>query len=111
MSDPARPRPLLEVTDLATQPYEKVWAAMTDFTNQRSADTPDQLWLVQHPPVFTQGQAGKAEHLLVPGDIPVIQSDRASLACTGEIAAYMALIRTYDEAVAQAALAREGTST
>lgn len=67
---------MLEVADLAIQPYEKVWAAMTDFTNQRTPNTRDQLWLVQHPPVFTQGQAGKPEHLLVPGDIPVVQTDR-----------------------------------
>ena len=69
-------QPLLEVTNLGQQPYEQVWAAMTEFTNTRTADTTDQLWLVEHPPVFTQGQAGKAEHLLVPGDIPVVQSDR-----------------------------------
>ena len=49
---------------------------MTDFTNQRAPETVDQLWLVEHPPVFTQGQAGKAEHLLFPGDIPVVQTDR-----------------------------------
>ena len=49
---------------------------MTDFTNQRTAETQDQFWLVEHPPVFTQGQAGKAEHLLFPGDIPVVQTDR-----------------------------------
>ncbi len=49
---------------------------MTDFTNQRTTETPDQLWLVEHPPVFTQGQAGKSEHLLFPGDIPVVQTDR-----------------------------------
>lgn len=49
---------------------------MTDFTNQRTAETQDQLWLVEHPPVFTQGQAGKAEHLLFPGEIPVVQTDR-----------------------------------
>jgi len=49
---------------------------MTEFTNQRMPETIDQLWLVEHPPVFTQGQAGKAEHLLFPGDIPVVQSDR-----------------------------------
>lgn len=69
-------QPLLEVTNLGLQPYEQVWAAMTEFTNTRTTDTRDQLWLVEHPPVFTQGQAGKAEHLLVPGDIPVVQSDR-----------------------------------
>jgi lipoyl(octanoyl) transferase len=49
---------------------------MTDFTNQRTAETQDQFWLVEHPPVFTQGQAGKAEHLLFPGEIPVVQTDR-----------------------------------
>ena len=49
---------------------------MSEFTNQRTPDTVDQLWLVEHPPVFTQGQAGKEEHLLFPGDIPVVQTDR-----------------------------------
>ena len=67
---------MLEICDLGLQPYEQVWAAMTEFTNTRTQDSLDQLWLVEHPPVFTQGQAGKAEHLLVPGDIPVVQSDR-----------------------------------
>lgn len=56
--------------------YEPVWREMQAFTDIRNKETPDQLWLVQHPPVFTQGQAGKAEHLLAPGDIPVIQVDR-----------------------------------
>jgi len=69
-------QPVLDVLELGLQPYEQVWAAMTAFTNTRTPETFDQLWLVQHPPVFTQGQAGKAEHLLVPGDIPVVQSDR-----------------------------------
>ena len=56
--------------------YQPVLDAMRDLTDQRNADTPDQLWLLQHPRVFTQGQAGKAEHVLAPGDIPVIQVDR-----------------------------------
>lgn len=56
--------------------YQTVLKSMRDFTDQRDADTPDELWLLQHPRVFTQGQAGKAEHLLAPGDIPVIQVDR-----------------------------------
>jgi lipoyl(octanoyl) transferase len=56
--------------------YEPTLAAMRQFTDSREADTPDELWLLQHPPVFTQGQAGKAEHVLAPGDIPVIQVDR-----------------------------------
>ncbi|MDP9142326.1 MAG: lipoyl(octanoyl) transferase LipB [Pseudomonadota bacterium] len=49
---------------------------MRTFTDARTADTPDELWLLEHEPVFTQGQAGKAEHLLAPGNIPVVQSDR-----------------------------------
>ncbi|MDX1452114.1 MAG: lipoyl(octanoyl) transferase LipB [Oleiphilaceae bacterium] len=56
--------------------YEPIWRAMQTFTDTRSADTPDQLWFLQHFPVFTQGQAGKPEHLLAPGDIPVVQVDR-----------------------------------
>ena len=67
---------VLGVRELGVQAYEPVWHAMQDFTSQRTADTADELWLVQHPPVFTQGQAGKAEHLLLPGDIPVVQVDR-----------------------------------
>lgn len=66
----------LEVINLGVQDYQTSWQAMTDFTNQRTPETADQLWLVEHPPVFTQGQAGKAEHLLFPGDIPVVQTDR-----------------------------------
>ena len=66
----------LLVKYLGLQPYTEVWQAMQDFTNTRGDDQADELWLVEHPPVFTQGQAGKAEHLLVPGDIPVVQTDR-----------------------------------
>jgi lipoyl(octanoyl) transferase len=66
----------LEVINLGQLDYQASWQAMTEFTNQRTPETTDQLWLVEHPPVFTQGQAGKAEHLLFPGDIPVVQSDR-----------------------------------
>lgn len=49
---------------------------MRQFTDSRSADTPDQLWMLEHPPVFTQGQAGKPEHVLKQVDIPIVQSDR-----------------------------------
>ena len=66
----------LEVCQLGLQAYLPVLEAMKAFTNERDGDTRDQLWLVQHEPVFTQGQAGKAEHLLMPGDIPVIKADR-----------------------------------
>jgi len=61
---------------LGLQPYEPVWRAMQAFTAAREAGTPDEFWILQHPPVFTQGQAGKADHLLAPGEIPVIPVDR-----------------------------------
>ena len=57
-------------------PYEPTWRAMQDFTSQRDASTPDELWLVEHPPVYTLGQAGKAEHLLHVTDIPLVKIDR-----------------------------------
>lgn len=57
-------------------PYEPTWRAMQDFTAQRDASTPDELWLVEHPPVYTLGQAGKAEHLLHVTDIPLVKIDR-----------------------------------
>lgn len=56
--------------------YLSTFEAMKQFTDSRTGTTPDELWLLQHPRVFTQGQAGKAEHVLAPGDIPVIQVDR-----------------------------------
>jgi lipoyl(octanoyl) transferase len=54
----------LRVRHLGRQPYEPVWHAMQAFTDARGADTPDELWLVEHDPVFTLGQAGKPEHVL-----------------------------------------------
>jgi len=71
--------------------YEPVWREMQAFTDNRDENTADELWLVQHPPVFTQGQAGKAEHVLAPGDIPVIQVDRGGQVTyhgPGQIVAY-----------------------
>ncbi|WP_343034867.1 lipoyl(octanoyl) transferase LipB [Aromatoleum diolicum] len=56
--------------------YEPTWAAMRAFTDARTADTPDELWLLQHPPVFTLGQAGKPEHLLRETGIPLVKIDR-----------------------------------
>lgn len=56
--------------------YLATFEAMKQFTDSRTGATPDEFWLLQHPRVFTQGQAGKAEHVLAPGDIPVIQVDR-----------------------------------
>lgn len=56
--------------------YSQVWQAMKDFTDNRDDSVADELWLVEHQPVFTQGQAGKPEHLLMPGDIEVVKVDR-----------------------------------
>ncbi|MGM0702733.1 MAG: lipoyl(octanoyl) transferase LipB [Pseudomonadota bacterium] len=66
----------IELHRLGRRAYEPVWQAMRELTDARDADTPDQFWLVEHDPVFTQGLAGKPEHLLMPGDIPVVQTDR-----------------------------------
>jgi len=66
----------LIVRELGLQPYEQVWRDMQLFTDQRTDSTEDELWLLQHQPVYTLGKNGKAEHILNPGDIPVINSDR-----------------------------------
>ncbi len=66
----------LIIRQLGLQPYQPIWQSMQAFTDQRSDDTPDEIWVLEHEPVFTQGQAGKQEHLLYPGDIPVVQVDR-----------------------------------
>ncbi|WP_032094015.1 lipoyl(octanoyl) transferase LipB [Necropsobacter rosorum] len=64
------------IRQLGVRDYQEIWHAMQDFTDQRDADSADEIWLVQHPPVFTQGSAGKPEHLLQRSAIPVVQSDR-----------------------------------
>ena len=69
-------QPTLIVRNLGVRDYQHVWHNMQAFTDNRTADTPDEIWLVQHPSVFTQGQAGKPEHLLQRTEIPVVQSDR-----------------------------------
>jgi len=56
--------------------YEPTWRAMQRFTDERGPDTPDEIWLLEHPPVFTLGLAADSSHVLAPGDIPVIQIDR-----------------------------------
>jgi len=81
----------LSLRHLGIAEYEPVWRAMQAFTDSRDENSRDELWLVQHPPVFTQGQAGKAEHVLAPGDIPVIQVDRGGQVTyhgPGQIVAY-----------------------
>ena len=62
--------------ELGRVPYEPTWRAMQAFTDTRGAATPDELWALEHPPVFTQGMNGRPEHLLAPGDIPVVPVDR-----------------------------------
>lgn len=69
-------QPELIVRQLGIRDYESVWHEMQSFTYNRTEDTTDEIWLVQHPSVFTQGQAGKPEHLLQQSAIPVVQSDR-----------------------------------
>ncbi|MEM7150226.1 lipoyl(octanoyl) transferase LipB [Pseudoalteromonas sp. SiA1] len=66
----------LIVRQLGRQRYMPIWQKMQDFTDTRDENTPDEIWLVEHESVFTQGQAGKDEHLLAPGDIEVIKVDR-----------------------------------
>jgi len=67
---------ILKVRELGCRPYLETWEAMRAFTDGRGPETPDELWLLEHPPVYTQGLAGKPEHVLDAGDIPVIQTDR-----------------------------------
>jgi len=64
------------VRDLGLTDYETTWAAMRQFTDDRGVDTRDEIWRVEHPPVFTLGQAGRQEHILDAGTIPLVQTDR-----------------------------------
>lgn len=66
----------LTYRELGLQPYEPVWRAMQAFTDDRDDSTADEVWCVQHTPVFTLGQAGRPEHVLAPGEIPVVSVDR-----------------------------------
>jgi len=81
----------LKIRRLGRQPYEATWKAMSAFTDQRGPDTPDELWVLEHDPVFTLGQAGKMEHVLAPGEIPVVPVDRGGQVTyhgPGQIVAY-----------------------
>lgn len=64
------------IRSLGQQDYQTCWQAMRQFTDERTENTTDEIWLLEHNPVFTQGQNGKPEHILNPGNIPVIQVDR-----------------------------------
>ena len=69
-------RNLIEVRYLGRSEYQDTWDAMKDFTNRRDPETPDELWITEHAPIFTQGLNGRAEHVLDAGDIPLVQIDR-----------------------------------
>jgi lipoyl(octanoyl) transferase len=86
--------PQVRVRRLGLQPYKYSLGAMQAFTSQRDVTTIDEIWLLQHPPVFSQGQAGKPENVLNPGKIPVIQSDRGgqiTYHAPGQLIAYLLL--------------------
>ncbi len=114
LETPAEPQPSagqLLVRQLGRRPYQPVWDAMKAFTDNRTPDTPDEFWVVEHDPVYTQGQAGKAEHLLAPGNIPVVQSDRGGQVTyhgPGQLVAYLMLdLRRLDLGVRELVSAME----
>jgi len=82
----------LSIRELGKADYIPIWEKMKSFTDTRNDKTPDEIWFVEHPPVYTQGQAGKPEHVLNPGDIPVIQTDRGGQVTyhgPGQLVAYI----------------------
>jgi lipoyl(octanoyl) transferase len=84
----------VKVRALGRVAYEPTWRAMQAFTAARSGDTGDEIWLVEHPPVFTLGLAGRPEHVLAPGDIPVVKTDRGGQVTyhgPGQAVAYLLL--------------------
>ena len=112
---PARTLREAYVRDLGRMAYEPVWRAMQAFTDARTDETPDEIWLVEHDPVFTLGQAGKPEHVLMPGDIPVLHVDRGGQVTyhgPGQIVAYPLLdlkrlkvgVREYVDRIEQAVI-------
>jgi lipoyl(octanoyl) transferase len=81
----------MRIKMLGRAPYLPTYEAMQAYTVGRQADSPDELWLCEHPPVFTQGLAGSADHLLAPGEIPVVQSNRGGQVTyhgPGQVVAY-----------------------
>ena len=84
--------PALTIKHLGIADYETTWQAMQTFTARRNAETNDEIWLLQHPPVYTQGLAGKPEHLLTTSSIPVVKTDRGGQITyhgPGQIVAYV----------------------
>ncbi|MGL5947777.1 MAG: lipoyl(octanoyl) transferase LipB [Aeromonas sp.] len=87
-------QPAILVRHLGRQPYAPTWQAMQDFCAARTSTTPDEIWLLEHEPVYTQGQAGRPEHLLCQGAIPLVHSDRGGQITyhgPGQLVAYVLL--------------------
>ena len=87
-----QPKPSLTIRHLGVQDYSDTYDAMKAFVERRDKDSCDEIWFLEHNPVFTQGQAGKADHVLNPGDIPVIKTDRGGQVTyhgPGQITAYL----------------------
>ena len=81
----------MNIHPLGRVAYVPTYEAMQGFTDQRGADAPDELWICEHPPVFTQGLAGREDHLLAPGDIPVVPTNRGGQVTyhgPGQVVAY-----------------------
>lgn len=82
----------IQIRNLGLVDYQQTWQQMRDFTEHRTPTTPDEIWLLEHKAVFTQGQAGKPEHILQAGDIPVVQTDRGGQVTyhgEGQLIAYL----------------------
>lgn len=103
--------PELVVRHLGLVDYQPTLESMRQLTRERDEQTADEIWLLQHPKVFTQGQAGKAEHLLAPGDIPVVQVERGGQVTyhgPGQLVAYLMLdLRRLDLGVRELVTAME----
>ena len=92
MAEDSKGIPPIAWRSLGLRDYETVWQAMQRLTRERDGGTPDEIWTLQHPPVFTLGQAGRPEHLLDPGAIPVVRSDRGGQVTyhgPGQLVAYV----------------------
>ena len=105
----------MNIRSLGRVPYDTTYEAMQGFTAERTAETIDELWTCEHPPVFTQGLAGREDHLLAPGDIPVVQTNRGGQVTyhgPGQIVLYPLLdlrrlkvgVREYVERIEQAVI-------
>ncbi len=83
---------MLNIRHRGLQPYSTIWEEMKNFTTQRDQNTSDELWLLEHPPVYTQGQAGKPEHVIDLSSIPLIKTDRGgqiTYHAPGQLIAYV----------------------